>query len=84
MELLKKLIYFSSSYVYPGKKGNYNEQDLAKLDRLENQYNAKLITTEKDYLRISAYTRKKYEYIKIDIKFEEEEIFKNKIEKILK
>ena len=63
---------------------NYNEQDLAKLDRLENQYNAKLITTEKDYLRISAYTRKKYEYIKIDIKFEEEEIFKNKIEKILK
>ena len=63
---------------------NYNEQDLAKLDRLENQYNAKLITTEKDYLRISAYTRKKYEYIKIDIKFEEEEIFKNNIEKILK
>ena len=26
-ELKIKLIYFSTSYVYPGKKGNYNEQD---------------------------------------------------------
>ena len=25
-----KLIYFSSSYVYPGKKGNYNEDDPVK------------------------------------------------------
>ena len=26
-ELKIKLIYFSTSYVYPGKKGNYNERD---------------------------------------------------------
>ena len=26
-ELKIKLIYFSTSYVYPGKKGNYSEQD---------------------------------------------------------
>ena len=63
---------------------NYSEQDLIKLHQLEKQYNAKLITTEKDFLRISPFIRKKYDYIKIESKFTDEETFKNRIKKLIK
>ena len=63
---------------------NYNENELEKLEKLEIQYKAKLITTEKDFLRIDQFTRKKYDYIKVEIKFDEEELFKNKIKKMIK
>ena len=62
----------------------YTEQDLIKLHQLEKQYNAKLITTEKDFLRISPFIRKKYDYIKIETKLKDEETFKNKIKKLIK
>ena len=62
---------------------NYNEQDLNKLESLEIQYNAKLITTEKDFLRMSQFTRKKYDFIKIDIKFDNEEILTDILKKKL-
>jgi len=54
------------------------------LEKLEIQYKAKLITTEKDFLRIDQFKRKKYDYIKVEIKFDEEELFKNKIKKMIK
>ena len=63
---------------------NYSEQDLIKLHELEKQYNAKLITTEKDFLRISPFARKKYDYIKIEPKLKDEETFKNRIKKLIK
>ncbi len=63
---------------------NYNENELEKLEKLEIQYKAKLITTEKDFLRIDQFKRKKYDYIKVEIKFDEEELFKNKIKKMIK
>ena len=63
---------------------NYSEQDLIKLHQLEKQYNAKLITTEKDFLRISPFTRKTYDYIKIEPKLKDEEAFKNRIKKLIK
>ena len=63
---------------------NYSEQDLIKLHQLEKQYNAKLITTEKDFLRISPFIRKKYDYIKIEPKLKDEETFKNRIKKLIR
>ena len=63
---------------------NYSEKDLIKLHQLEKQYNAKLITTEKDFLRISPFIRKKYDYIKIECKLKDEETFKNRIKKLIK
>ena len=45
---------------------NFDEKDLNKLHQLEKQYNAKLITTEKDFLRISPFIRKKYDFIKLN------------------
>ena len=63
---------------------NYDEKELDKLQKLQIQYKAKLITTEKDYLRIDQFTRKKYDFVKIEIKFNDEELFINKIKKIIK
>ncbi len=61
----------------------YSEKDLENLNKLENKYKAKLITTEKDYLRISPFIRKKFDCIKIELKFQNEEIFKNSIKKLI-
>ena len=63
---------------------NYDEKELDKLQKLQIQYKAKLITTEKDYLRIDQFTRKKYDFVKIEVKFNDEELFINKIKKIIK
>jgi len=62
---------------------NFNDKDLNNLQKLENQYKAKLITTEKDFLRMNSFIRKKYSYIKIEIKFDDEEGFHNRIKKII-
>ncbi len=62
---------------------NYNDKDLYNLQKLEDQYKAKLITTEKDFLRMNSFIRKKYSYIKIEIKFDDEEGFYNRIKKIV-
>jgi len=61
----------------------YSEKDLENLNKLENRYKAKLITTEKDYLRINSFVRKKFDCIKVELRFENEEVFKNSIKKLI-
>ena len=58
----------------------FDDKELDKLNALEKTFNAKLVTTEKDYMRINPFIRKKYDFIKVTIKFQEEE----KLRKILK
>ena len=62
----------------------YSEKDLENLNKLENLYKAKLITTEKDFLRISSFVRKKFDHIRVELKFQDEEGFKNKIKQLIK
>ena len=62
----------------------YTEKDLQYLNKLEDVYKAKLITTEKDFLRINTFIRKKFDYIRIGLKFQDEENFKNKIKELIK
>lgn len=62
----------------------YKENDLENLNKLTNKYKAKLITTEKDYLRINSFVRKRFDYIKIEIRLHEEEKFINLIKKIIR
>ena len=62
----------------------YSEKDLEDLNKLEEKFKAKLITTEKDHLRINSFVRKRFEYIKVEIKFEDEQGFKNSIKKLIK
>ena len=62
----------------------YSEKDLEDLNKLENLYKAKLITTEKDFLRINSFVRKKFDHIRIELKLQDEEGFKNRIKKLIK
>ena len=62
----------------------FNERELDKLNKLEKIYNAKLVTTEKDYMRINPFMRKKYNFIKVGIQFEDEEKFKKKLKELIK
>tara|TARA_B100002052_G_C15879937_1_gene598731 strand:+ start:543 stop:1472 length:930 start_codon:yes stop_codon:yes gene_type:complete len=63
---------------------NYSEKDLEKLIEMEKKYNAKLITTEKDFLRISTFERKRFSFLPIKVKIEQEDKFLEHIIKILK
>ena len=46
---------------------SYSEKDLEDLNKLEEKFKAKLITTEKDHLRINSFVRKRFEYIKVEV-----------------
>ncbi len=61
----------------------YSEKDLEDLNKLEEKFKAKLITTEKDHLRMNSFVRKRFDYIKVEVKFEDEQGFKNSIKKLL-
>ena len=61
----------------------YDEKELDKLNKLEKTFNAKLVTTEKDFMRINPFIRKKYDFIKVAIKFEEEDKFKKILEELI-
>ena len=62
---------------------NYSDKDLDKLIVLEKKYNAKLITTEKDYLRISSYRRKGFGVMPVETKINEEIMFVKLVKEII-
>ena len=62
----------------------YSKNDLEGLIRLEKKFNAKLITTEKDYFRISKFERKRFGMVPIKVKIENEENFFNLIKDFIK
>ena len=61
----------------------YTEKDLENLEKLANKYKAQLITTEKDHLRINSFVRKRFDCIKVDLRFEDEESFKNSLKEFM-
>ena len=63
---------------------SYSEKDFNYLEKLKNKYKAQLITTEKDYLRISSFSRKKFGFVKVKVKMENQENFKENILKFIK
>ena len=63
---------------------DFTDKDLERLGIMEDQNKAKLITTEKDYLRINQIFRKKYNSIHIDVVLENDDLFKKEINKFLK
>mgnify|MGYP001466876025 CR=1 FL=1 len=73
-----KLIYFSTNYVYPGKKGNYNEEDPVKpwnnyawsklggecaVQMYKNSLIIRLCMTEKPFVHKNAYANVKSNFI---------------------
>ena len=61
----------------------YKQADLDNLVAMENKYNAKLVTTEKDYLRISPFNRRRFEMLAIKVNIHEEEKFSQSIKKFI-
>ena len=73
-----KIIYLSTSYVYPGKKGNYNENDALKpwnnyswsklggecaVQMYKNSLIVRLCMTEKPFLHYKAYANVRSNFI---------------------
>lgn len=53
----------------------FTQKDFEYLIELEKKYNGKLVTTEKDFYRISPFERKRFGMIPIKLKIEKEEVF---------
>ena len=62
----------------------YSRKDLDNLMDLEKKYNGKLVTTEKDYLRIGSFERKRFGMVPVKVKIEKEESFVELIKKFIK
>lgn len=50
----------------------YNDQDIQRLQTLSKEYDAQLITTEKDYIRLPKAFRKKVKVWPVEVQFEDE------------
>ena len=61
----------------------YKQADLDNLVAMENKYKAKLVTTEKDYLRISPFNRRRFEMLPIKVNIHEEKKFSQSIKKYI-
>jgi len=61
----------------------YKQADLDNLVAMENKYKAKLVTTEKDYLRISPFNRRRFEMLPIKVNIHEEKKFSQSIKKFI-
>ena len=74
-ETLKDMkIKFIRHEIFPDHY-NYEESDLQKLKQLAKQKGCKLLTTEKDYLRINKSYRKNINFLKVELSIEHEKKF---------
>ena len=51
---------------------NYNKKDIKKIKKIASSLNAKIITTEKDYIKISQEDSDKINFLEIDIVIKEQ------------
>ena len=56
---------------------NYKKQDIKNIKRQAKKFNAKIITTEKDYTKLSKNNQKNIDFIKVKINFHERDNFIN-------
>ena len=57
----------------------YTNKDIKKILKLSEEMNCKIITTEKDYLRLEKYKIDQIKFIKSDLEIANEENFINSI-----
>ena len=62
---------------------NYTEKELKNLINKSNENDAILLTTEKDYLRINTNLNKKINYLSINVKIKNRDLFVEEIKKII-
>ena len=76
--LIKNKINIIQNIEYPDHY-KYSKSDLEKIIKSSNEKNASILTTEKDFLRIDNEYQKKINYVKIFLKINEINKFKNKL-----
>jgi tetraacyldisaccharide 4'-kinase len=62
---------------------NFNKADIANLNKRARELNACLVTTEKDYLRLSNEDKKNIKYLKFELLIDKKEKFINELKKII-
>ena len=60
----------------------YSEDDIKKIIELATKNNAKILTTEKDYLRLEKFRNKDIKYIKVQLKIKDTERLKKLLDKL--
>lgn len=73
---VKEKLAFSDHY-------NYLQKDLDKIKNLAQSNNLKIVTTEKDFLRISQKNLEKIDFLKIKVKIDNQVEFEKKIKSFL-
>ena len=74
--LLKNKIKIIEEIVFPNHY-NYNSYDIKNIKKIAFKKNAKIITTEKDFVKLSKKDQKNIDYLKIETKFKNEKKFVN-------
>ena len=80
--LIKFHINFSKKLVYPDHY-NYTHKDIKEIKLKAKRNNLKILTTEKDYYRISKNLRKNINFLKIKLKVKKDDKFKKFVNKFL-
>ena len=75
-------IKIKSNVIFPDHY-HYTETDLGRIKKIAKNENLKILTTEKDFLRIPKNLRKNINYLKINLKIKKFKQFSNFIEKSL-
>ena len=74
--LLKNKIKISKEIIFSDHH-NYNINDIKNIKQIAIKNNAKIITTEKDFVKLSKKDQKNIDYLKIETKFKNEKKFIN-------
>ena len=70
--LLKNNFDIVDEIIYPDHH-DYSENDFYKIKKKANFFNAKIITTEKDFVKIPKNYRENINFLEINLKVEEED-----------
>ena len=77
--LIKNKFNIIDEFIYPDHY-KYNENDISKIKNRANNLGAQIITTEKDYVKISQFDRENIDFLEINLIIENENELKNFIE----
>ena len=72
--LLKNKVNVFKEIIFPDHH-EYNEHDISKIKKFAKQNNLKIITTEKDFVKLSKKQRKNISVLKIEIGYRKEKMF---------
>ena len=77
--MIKNKFNIIDEFIYPDHY-KYNENDISKIKNRANNLGAQIITTEKDYVKISQFDRENIDFLEINLIIENENELKNFIE----